>query len=268
LCSASGAFASTLIQGNWRWRNDNGDETTATFKAAQNTAILISDNNPIRLRIRVENESNSSTETHSVGGLKYSTSQSGPFVDITNNPASNAFAYAQSAIAPDSKTPTTNNTYLTTINAAALSPFDHSAGQYFDGDRDLGNNADKAPIAPSKYSDMEFVIKPTANIATNTTYYFIVENAKDGGAHKLASLTTAAVILPVKFLSFDAKPVNNRVQLKWSTASEKNNERFEVSRSRDAKDWQLIGSEKGKGNTDVVSSYDFADSKPLSGVSY
>lgn len=266
LCTASGAFASSLIQGNWRWRNNDGDENTATFKAAQNTSIVVSDYSVIRLRVRVENQSNASDQTHNVGALKYSTAAGGPFLNVGS--VNSAFAYAAGTVAPSAKAPTTNSGFLTTINAAVLSPYTYMSGEYFTAERDLSNNADKAPISPSKYADLEFVIKPTGNILPSTTYYFLIENAKDGGAHNLASLTTSAVVLPVNFLSFEAKPNSNSVQLKWSTASEKNNNRFEVSRSVDAKNWQVIGSEKGRGNSDVVSSYDFADSKPLSGVSY
>lgn len=265
VCVFGSTYASTLIQGNWRWRNNDGDENTATFKAAQNTPITITDYSELRLRIRVENESNVSDQTHSVGALKYATSANGTFVNVGSVNA--AFEYVISPAAPAAKAPTTNSTFLTTTNAAGLSPFDYAAGEYFNAERDLGANEDKSPVPPSKYSDLEFVIKPTVNVQPNTTYYFLIENAKDGGMHNLATISTATV-LPVEFIAFEAKPDKSSVQLRWSTAAEKNNERFEIRRSVDAKDWRLIATQKGKGNTEIISHYVQADKKPLNGVSY
>jgi len=38
-------------QGNWRWRNDNGDVYSAAWKDSLNTPVLITDYENIRLRI-------------------------------------------------------------------------------------------------------------------------------------------------------------------------------------------------------------------------
>ena len=57
LTSFSHIFAFTT-QGNWRWRNDDGSETTATWIAAQNTdAAITSASDPIRLRVELYNAS-------------------------------------------------------------------------------------------------------------------------------------------------------------------------------------------------------------------
>ncbi|WP_256010399.1 T9SS type A sorting domain-containing protein [Desertivirga xinjiangensis] len=270
LCVAGSAFSSTLVQGSWRWRNDDGNENTATFKAAENTSITINDYGVIRLRVRVENQS--TTQTHAVGALKYSTSLTDVPVLITSDPSVNAFVYVQSDLAPDSKEPTTNSSFLTTVNTAGLSPFDYAAGQYFDRERFLANNDDKSPVGPSTYSDMEFVIRPTANVLPGTTYYFIAENTKSdeqvpSNENNFAVLKTAST-LPVDFVSFQAKTDKDRVQLSWITASEKNNDRFEISRSTDARSWQSIGEKKGKGTSSKPSSYNFVDHLPLNGTSY
>lgn len=265
LCMAGSSFASTLIQGNWRWRNNDGDENTATFKAAQNTSITVNDLSVLRLRVRVENESNVSDQIHAVGTLKYATTANGAFANVGS--ANAAFEYVQNTAAPAAKAPTSNSSFLSTTNAAGLSPFDYVAGQYFDAERDLSSNPDKSPVPPSKYSDVEFVIRPTANAVANTQYYFLIENAKDGGTHNLATLTIGTT-LPVEFETFEAKAENNRVRLKWSTAAEKDNERFEINRSTDAKNWQLVASQKGKGNAVVKSTYSLTDQSPLNGISY
>ena len=44
-------FAYGPWQGNWRWRNDDGDVYTATWKDSVNTPVILTDYENIRLRI-------------------------------------------------------------------------------------------------------------------------------------------------------------------------------------------------------------------------
>lgn len=74
--------------------------------------------------------------------------------------------------------------------------------------------------------------------------------------------------LPVKLISFEAKPEQNRVKVEWKTASETNNSHFEVERSYNGKNFESIGMVEGKGTTVTESNYTFFDSKPLVGTSY
>ncbi len=80
--------------------------------------------------------------------------------------------------------------------------------------------------------------------------------------------TTTANPLPVEFLSFDVTAKDQQVKLTWKTASEINNDFFEVQRSADAKTWEAIGTATGAGNSTEVLAYDFTDTKPLVGTSY
>lgn len=75
-------------------------------------------------------------------------------------------------------------------------------------------------------------------------------------------------ILPVELLSFEANVVGKKVFLDWETASEFNNDRFEVERSTDIITWEHLGSVTGAGTTSIKTSYQFVDNSPLIGVSY
>jgi hypothetical protein len=66
-------------------------------------------------------------------------------------------------------------------------------------------------------------------------------------------------IVPVEFLSFDAKRVNERVNLTWVTASEINNSHFDVERSIDNNRFEFIGTVKGNGTTSLVNTYRLVD---------
>ncbi|WKN46060.1 T9SS type A sorting domain-containing protein [Tunicatimonas pelagia] len=80
--------------------------------------------------------------------------------------------------------------------------------------------------------------------------------------------TTAANPLPVEFLEFTAEAQRFSVLLKWKTASEENNDFFEVQRSKDGKSWEAIGVVDGAGNSTTVLSYSYKDENPLVGTIY
>ena len=66
-------------------------------------------------------------------------------------------------------------------------------------------------------------------------------------------------IVPVEFLSFDAKRANERVNLTWVTASEINNSHFEVERSVDNNRFEQVGTVKGNGTTSMMNTYKMVD---------
>ncbi len=67
-------------------------------------------------------------------------------------------------------------------------------------------------------------------------------------------------ILPIELLSFNAKEINEKtVQLEWDTASEINNDYFEVEKSFDGIDFTAVGIIKGAGNSTINLKYVFED---------
>ncbi|MEM6842616.1 MAG: T9SS type A sorting domain-containing protein [Bacteroidota bacterium] len=74
--------------------------------------------------------------------------------------------------------------------------------------------------------------------------------------------------LPVEFLEFTAEAQRFSVLLKWKTASEENNDFFEVQRSKDGESWEKIGIVDGAGNSSSIVSYSYKDENPLVGTIY
>ncbi|MBK6975910.1 MAG: T9SS type A sorting domain-containing protein [Cytophagaceae bacterium] len=75
--------------------------------------------------------------------------------------------------------------------------------------------------------------------------------------------------LPVNIISFDSEVTNNQsVKLIWKTASETNNQYFDVQRSTNGKDFTMIGRVNGKGNTQETISYEYSDNQPKNGINY
>lgn len=74
--------------------------------------------------------------------------------------------------------------------------------------------------------------------------------------------------LPIKLISFDAKNMAETVELSWTTATEENNDYFELERSVDANNWNSIAKMAGAGNANQVNKYNFIDNSPNEGVNY
>ncbi|WP_255593846.1 T9SS type A sorting domain-containing protein [Pontibacter sp. HSC-14F20] len=74
--------------------------------------------------------------------------------------------------------------------------------------------------------------------------------------------------LPVELVYFTATVRNNQAHLEWLTASELDNDRFEIERSLDARSFEMVGTVKGKGTTSLESKYTFTDRTPVQGTVY
>lgn len=85
---------------------------------------------------------------------------------------------------------------------------------------------------------------------------------------KYATVPLTGGTLPVSFLSFDGKVESNGVKLSWSTASEKDNAYFEVSKSVDGKSFTSIAKVNGSNNSDAQKFYSYLDNSVSAGTVY
>lgn len=74
--------------------------------------------------------------------------------------------------------------------------------------------------------------------------------------------------LPIELLSFSAQLKNSEVELKWSTASETNNNYFTIERASNLEHFEAIIEEDGKGTSKELNHYKAIDYTPLYGRSY
>jgi hypothetical protein len=80
---------------------------------------------------------------------------------------------------------------------------------------------------------------------------------------EMATFRTTGSVLPVKLVSFEVSPYKNgKAKLDWITATETNNDYFEVQHSRDGLNWKVIEKIAGAGNADSEKKYSFIDSNP------
>ncbi len=75
--------------------------------------------------------------------------------------------------------------------------------------------------------------------------------------------------LPVELISFSAEcNDNNEVMLSWSTASEINNDYFEIQRSTQGIAWEVIARVQGAGFSNIILDYDYLDKEKPNTTTY
>ncbi|MEQ8582488.1 MAG: T9SS type A sorting domain-containing protein [Marinoscillum sp.] len=74
--------------------------------------------------------------------------------------------------------------------------------------------------------------------------------------------------LPVTLISFSGAFEGNTISLSWSTASEVNNDYFEVERSQDGHDFEMVARVSGNGNSKSLIKYEYSDEQVSANVYY
>jgi hypothetical protein len=76
------------------------------------------------------------------------------------------------------------------------------------------------------------------------------------------------IVLPVELVSFDSKCDNNINYITWVTASETNNDYFELQKSIDGVNWNNIAEIEGAGSSNETNYYSYIDKQNNDKISY
>jgi len=156
------------------WRSDDGDLISATKLADEGTPITVTDPNAvIRLRVRVDNMITDQGPTRNITGLKYFTTPStvkisadnSSLIEILDGNNSAAFQFTTSANVSDGTA--TESLGL----AATTTQTNNIQSTFFPGV--FHSQSIAFAVNMSTNSEIEYCIKPTSNIVSGTTYYFI-----------------------------------------------------------------------------------------------
>ena len=89
-----------------------------------------------------------------------------------------------------------------------------------------------------------------------------------GNFFTLATINYLSTPLPIELLSFQGETMGAMNQLTWSTATERNNDHFDLERSDDGQSFRRIGILPAIGNSQQVTDYALIDERPLQGLNY
>ncbi|HCA83272.1 MAG TPA: hypothetical protein DEP18_05755 [Flavobacteriales bacterium] len=109
----------------------------------------------------------------------------------------------------------------------------------------------------------------TANgLTIGNTYVLMIDGWSGANCNYTIAGWSASGVLPIELISFDGMNIGNGNELRWKTATESNNERFDIERSYDGSNFIVIGSVAGSGNSTVPLSYQFFDGNTVQGHTY
>ena len=111
-------------------------------------------------------------------------------------------------------------------------------------------------------------IDPMDGAVTSVITYTATDNAGAVSAPATVSVPFSAA-LPVTLTSFTAtKGEAGIIKLAWTTTEETNSDKFELQRSVNSKDWNVIATISTKGESKQLVSYSYTDATPVSGTNY
>lgn len=84
------------------------------------------------------------------------------------------------------------------------------------------------------------------------------------------NFTGGVSLLPIELTYFSGRVLNEKILLNWETATEINNEGFEIQKATNDtnREWETIGFQKGVGESYDIQSYQFTDDYPKVGTNY
>lgn len=169
-----------------------------------------------------------------------------------------------------------NVTIPTGYTGTVLS-FDYDVFEYDNGDEVkyevfIGGVSQGEVILVDGASNLSANGTVTIPIPDGSTTVSIIISVKQNGGGDYAGFDNIQVvsnpILPINLVSFSLSERNDDIQLNWITASEINNEKFEIERSRDGVNFGKIGEVDGNGDSSREIKYNFVDNTPVLGSNY
>ena len=125
-----------------------------------------------------------------------------------------------------------------------------------------------SPVIPGQVIPVaqanQLLFDPTAGYVGAVTFTYTASDMSGAGSNNTATYTVPVDgrPLPVELVSFEAKPVRKvDAQLNWRTASEKNNDHFDIERSTDGRTFERIGRVEGQGSVSTPTDYAYTDAR-------
>lgn len=162
--------------------------------------------------------------------------------------------------------------YFDVTDAAAVMAvnltFDFSEGGMTNPNSPAGSAGNYKLIYRNGTSGNWSIITSASSVSSEQVVFEGVSLSNGDGYYALGTIDSTASPLPIELLSFTAQRLGEGVLLEWSTATETNNDFFEVQRSRNGIDWDNIKKIRGQGNSNQTYKYKMLDKNPLRAKSY
>jgi hypothetical protein len=201
LITASRVNAQSTTQGHFRWRNDDGSETGATWRKALDTNDSLKAQSNVRLRIELYNMNSSGSAVDNSLSLYYSPDGSS-YTEVTTDGSVNAWKLAPSSHFTDGAGTT-----------EPLGQFPKSAVNFGGGLMIQSSSTFGLTILYLYSYEYEFCIIPTSNAVSGTRYYFRIQGGVGSGYDRTPSIvyTSPVVTTAASAIGFTTANVNGTV---------------------------------------------------------
>ena len=159
------------IQKDYRWRLDDGSETTGSSLAAQDTAVTVNSTTPVRLRFGVANQGDTTTYSYQLEYAPYADS-CGSWTPVPNTATTEEFNMYNTSNYTD-------QTASTNVSSGPGVITDPSGGYSFAAGvlvKTPSNSATSVTLGSSNFTELEYAFQANSN-ATHTAYCFRLTNA-------------------------------------------------------------------------------------------
>lgn len=139
--------------------------------------------------------------------------------------------------------------------------YEKATGKSWQNIQIIKSNVPINSITPASPQPDKIEKVPINNFGTYGTAYALTASFNSQlSAYGIGFVNNIA--LPVEWGNVQAKVVGENVLVKWETYTETNNNYFEIEASGDGVHFTTIGNVKGKGNSNIISVYEFLHANP------
>ncbi|MFM2135526.1 MAG: hypothetical protein RL021_926, partial [Bacteroidota bacterium] len=137
-----------------------------------------------------------------------------------------------------------------------------SPGYTYQWTSSLGGTFTNATAASTTYTS------PMASSTDTVDIVRIRVTDACGRSNFITQVLRISGTLPVGLVDFQGQNIDEGILLKWTTATEINNDHFIVDRSKDGSEWNYLGRQNGTGNSSSLNAYLLKDREPQKGINY
>jgi hypothetical protein len=157
-----------------------------------------------------------------------------------------------------------NNTAYLSTNGGGVS----TAGAVYSNDINFNAEFNLSGLTPNKV----YYLYVDGNTATVDDPFVVQMFTQAAGpttdVNQPNSAIHCSMPLPVEFLDFVVVEDGEEALIYWTTATETNNHKFIIEKSKDNRNWSSIGEVFGAGNSSSEQEYRMYDENPYNGTSY
>jgi hypothetical protein len=220
-----------LDQVRFRWRNDNGNESAATFPEYEDVKLIgLAKSTPKRLRVLVHNTGGTDIAALQLEVAEKSTDCASSTYSAVPTGSAGHWQIINSTYFTD-PVATSNVTDQDTNDALT----DPTGGSFVAGQlKDAGNTTANITLANSDFTEVEFNVQATTNATDAGEYCFRLydsNNSKTLDNYTMYAQVNLSGATAVTLISFTAIGAADSVAINWETENEIHNMGFNLYRS-------------------------------------